>query len=85
MNVHTRWTDPKDDKKCITWAREYFAASAPYAAGSVYINFLTQDEGERIAEAYGKNFDRLVQVKNKYDPGNLFRQNQNIKPTVSVN
>lgn len=84
MNVHTRWTDPAEDKKCITWAREFFAASAPYAAGSVYINFLTQDESERISEAYGKNYDRLVDVKNKYDPGNLFRQNQNIKPTVSV-
>jgi FAD/FMN-containing dehydrogenase len=82
MNVHTRWADPKDDKKCITWAREFFAASAPYAAGSVYINFLMQDEGERISEAYGNNYDRLVQAKNKYDPGNLFRQNQNIKPTA---
>jgi FAD/FMN-containing dehydrogenase len=85
MNVHTRWRDPKEDKKCITWAREFFVASAPYAAGSVYINFLTQDEGERISEAYGGNYERLVQVKNKYDPGNLFRQNQNISPTVAVN
>jgi FAD/FMN-containing dehydrogenase len=82
MNVHTRWTDPAEDEKCIAWAREFFSASAPYAAGSVYINFLTQDEGERISEAYGKNFDRLVEAKNKYDPGNLFRQNQNIRPTV---
>lgn len=82
MNVHTRWIDPAEDDKCISWAREFFAAAAPYAAGSVYINFLTQDEGERIAEAYGKNYDRLVQMKNKYDPRNLFRQNQNIKPTV---
>lgn len=82
MNVHTRWNDPAEDKKCITWAREFFAASAPYAAGSVYINFLTQDEGERISEAYGKNYDRLVQAKNRYDPKNLFRQNQNIRPTV---
>ena len=80
MNVHTRWRDPSEDDKCIAWAREFFAAAAQYAAGSVYINFLTQDEGERIAEAYGPNFDRLAQLKNKYDPRNIFRQNQNIRP-----
>ncbi|MGH8809011.1 MAG: FAD-binding oxidoreductase [Noviherbaspirillum sp.] len=80
MNVHTRWTDPSQDKACITWAREFFLAAAPYATGGVYVNFLTQDESERIAQAYGKNYDRLVQVKNTYDPRNLFRQNQNIKP-----
>jgi FAD/FMN-containing dehydrogenase len=84
MNVHTRWTDPADDKKCIAWAREFFAASAPYASGSVYINFLTEDESERISQAYGKNYDRLVEAKNKYDPGNLFRRNQNIRPTVAL-
>jgi FAD/FMN-containing dehydrogenase len=82
MNVHTRWTDPAMDNACITWAREFFQASAPYATGGVYINFLTQDESERVTQAYGKNYDRLVQVKKTYDPNNLFRQNQNIKPTA---
>jgi len=82
MNVHARWDNPAEDGQCITWAREFFAASAPYAAGSVYINFLTQDEGERISEAYGPNYDRLVQLKTQYDPSNLFRQNQNIKPSA---
>jgi FAD/FMN-containing dehydrogenase len=80
MNVHTRWEAPADDARCIAWAREFFKASAPYAAGSVYINFLTQDEGARIKEAYGKNYDRLVEIKTKYDPHNLFRNNQNIPP-----
>ncbi len=82
MNVHTRWSDPAEDDKCIAWAREFFAATAPYAAGSVYVNFLTQDEGGRIAEAYGQNYDRLVEIKTKFDPRNLFRQNQNIKPSA---
>jgi FAD/FMN-containing dehydrogenase len=82
MNVHGRWIDPAKDSECITWARSFFAESAPYAAGSVYINFLTQDEGERISEAYGDNYSRLVLVKNQYDPHNLFRQNQNIQPSV---
>jgi FAD/FMN-containing dehydrogenase len=48
----------------------------------VYVNFLTKEEVDRIAAAYGPNYDRLVQVKNKYDPKNLFRMNQNIKPSV---
>lgn len=82
MNVHARWDDPADDTKCIKWAREFFVAAAPHAAGSVYINFLTQDEGERISEAYGVNYNRLVQIKTKYDPSNLFRNNQNIRPST---
>lgn len=80
MNVHTRWNDPAEDDKCISWARNFFNASAPFAGGSVYVNFLTQDDAGRINDAYGPNYQRLVQVKNKYDPHNLFRQNQNIKP-----
>ena len=81
MNVHGRWEDPADDKRCIGWARDYFNASAPFASGGVYVNFLTADEGDRIRSAYGPNYDRLIQVKRKYDPDNLFRMNQNIKPT----
>lgn len=80
MNVHGRWTDAADDGKVIAWAREFFGAAAPYAAGSVYVNFLTQDEGGRIHEAYGPNYARLVDVKRRYDPDNLFRFNHNIRP-----
>jgi len=60
----------------------FFDASAPYATGGVYINFVTQDETDRIAAAYGKNYKKLVRIKNKYDPNNLFRVNHNINPTV---
>ncbi|TFW31448.1 FAD-binding oxidoreductase [Massilia horti] len=80
MNVHGRWTDAADDARCMGWAREFFAAAAPYAAGSVYINFMTQDEGARIREAYGANYERLVQVKRRYDPENLFHFNHNVPP-----
>jgi FAD/FMN-containing dehydrogenase len=80
MNVHGRWADPADDQHCIGWARDFFKASAPFASGSVYVNFLTADEGERVRAAYGPNYDRLAQVKRTYDPENLFRMNQNIKP-----
>lgn len=80
MNVHTRWLDPAEDATCLAWAREFFKAAAPHAAGGVYINFLNEDEVDRIAEAYGPNYGRLKEVKAKYDPDNLFRSNQNIRP-----
>ena len=80
MNVHGRWTDPADDERCIRWARDYFKASAPFASSGVYVNFLTADEGDRVKAAYGQNYDRLAQIKRKYDPTNLFSTNQNIQP-----
>ncbi|MEO5616444.1 MAG: FAD-binding oxidoreductase [Candidatus Eisenbacteria bacterium] len=80
MNVHGRWEDPADDEDCIGWARSFFTASAPFASGGVYVNFLTADEGDRVRAAYGPNYDRLVKVKRQYDPNNLFCVNQNIKP-----
>jgi FAD/FMN-containing dehydrogenase len=80
MNVHGRWLDASDDNKVVSWAREFFTAAAPHAAGSVYINFLTQDEGARIREAYGPNYQRLLDIKQRYDPDNLFRFNHNIRP-----
>lgn len=80
MNVHTRWENASDDAACLAWAREFFKAAAPHAAGGVYINFLNEDEVDRIAEAYGPNYQRLGAIKAKYDPDNLFRSNQNIRP-----
>jgi len=80
MNVHGRWEDPADDERCIAWARDFFNASKPFASGGVYVNFLTADEGDRVRDAYGQNYDRLAQVKRMYDPENLFSTNQNIKP-----
>jgi FAD/FMN-containing dehydrogenase len=82
MNVHCRWDDPAKDEECIAWARDLWKAAAPFATGSVYVNFLTQEEGGRVREAYGENYERLVALKNKYDPKNLFVTNQNIEPTV---
>ncbi|RBI63046.1 FAD-linked oxidase [halophilic archaeon] len=81
MNVHTRWEDPEDDERCIAWAREFFDAMAPYATGGVYVNFISEREGEESL-AYGDNYDRLVEIKNEYDPTNLFHANQNVEPTA---
>lgn len=80
MNVHGRWDSASDDQACVTWARDFFKASAPYASAGVYVNFLTADETDRVRAAYGENYDRLVSIKKAMDPQNLFRVNQNIVP-----
>ena len=80
LNVHGRSNEAMDDQKCIGWARDFFKASAPYASAGAYVNFMTEEEGDRVAAAYGSNYERLVQVKRRYDPENVFHLNQNIKP-----
>ena len=80
MNAHTRWREQAQDKACIAWARQLFDATAPYASGSVYINFMPDDENDRVEKAYGPNYRRLTEIKHRYDPNNLFRVNQNIRP-----
>lgn len=82
-NVHGRWETPDADEKVISWAREFFDASKPYSTGGVYVNFLTQDETSRISSAYKPEvWKRLVDLKTKWDPTNLFRMNQNISPSA---
>ena len=81
MNVHGRWNDAADDGRGIGWARDFFNASAPFATGGAYVNFMTADESDRVRAAYGPNFGRLGEVKRKYDPDNLFSVNQNIQPS----
>ncbi len=77
MNVHTRWESADDDDRCVAWAREFFGATEPYATGGVYVNFVPDDE-ERVPQAYGSNYERLRELKQRYDPQNLFRINQNV-------
>ena len=81
VNVHGRWDLPDDDQRCIAWAREFFAKSQPFASKGAYINFLTEDESDRVAFAYGATYSRLLEIKQKYDPTKFFRMNQNFKPT----
>jgi len=79
------WLEPAADDLNIQWTRELAEVMRPFTTGSDYVNQigLESEEGtERIRAAYGMNYDRLVALKNKYDPSNLFRHNQNIKPTV---
>jgi FAD/FMN-containing dehydrogenase len=81
LNVHGRWDARTDDLRCIAWARAFFQATAPYASAGAYVNFMTEEEKDRVAAAYGANYDRLAQIKKLYDPDNLFHLNQNIKPS----
>ena len=80
------WTDPADDESAIAWTREAWAGMRDYSNGGAYLNFPGRgEEGERLLRAsYGSdNYDRLVDIKTKYDPDNLFRMNQNIEPRTS--
>ena len=81
INVHTRWDAAANDGKCIAWARDLIKALTPFSTGAVYVNFLTSDEEDRVKMAYGANLAKLVAVKKKYDPTNLFRMNANIRPS----
>jgi FAD/FMN-containing dehydrogenase len=81
FNVTGSWEKPEDDQKNIQWARDAWNDMRKYSTGGTYINFLNEEEGDdRIRDAYGENYDRLIDVKTKYDPGNMFRNNKNILP-----
>lgn len=74
------WENPEDNEANTAWVRDYAAALAPHSEEGGYINFMAADDQGRAAANYGANYDRLVEVKTKYDPGNLFHMNQNIVP-----
>jgi FAD/FMN-containing dehydrogenase len=76
------WMDPSTTDANIAWTRDAYSALQPYFAKRRYVNYLGDDEdaSEASRAAFGPNYDRLVQVKTAYDPGNLFRLNQNIPP-----
>jgi hypothetical protein len=81
LNAVSMWTDPHQDAANVNWSRGLWAAMRPFSPGSVYVNFIGPDEGEdRVRAAYGPNYERLAAIKGRYDPGNLFRLNQNIRP-----
>lgn len=74
------WSDPVETDASIEWAKGFWQAMRAFSPRGAYVNFM-EDEGEdRVREAYGDNYDRLVAIKTKYDPTNFFRLNQNIKP-----
>jgi hypothetical protein len=74
--------NPAHNEKIIGWTKTYWEALHPYSAGGAYVNFMMDEGAERVKATYRDNYERLVTLKNLYDPTNLFRVNQNIKPTV---
>jgi FAD/FMN-containing dehydrogenase len=81
ININAAWPEGGPSHPDIEWCRDYFAAMEPHATGGVYVNFLHHDEGEaRVRAAYGPRYERLARIKARYDPDNLFKSNQNIRP-----
>ncbi|MFN0095301.1 MAG: FAD-binding oxidoreductase [Dehalococcoidia bacterium] len=81
VNVIGQWEDPAESPQHIAWVREAWSAVEPLISGAAYVNHLAGDDSvEKVRASYGANFDRLVAVKRRYDPGNLFRLNANISP-----
>jgi len=74
------WPDPADNEKNIKWVKDYYKALEPYSLAGGYVNFMADDDQGRIRDNYKDNYSRLVSIKKKYDPNNLFHLNQNIKP-----
>ncbi|HEY6365992.1 MAG TPA: FAD-binding oxidoreductase [Candidatus Binatia bacterium] len=82
-NIAASWEKSEDDKTNIDWARAAWRDLRSFSTGGTYVNFLTEEEGdERIHAAYGKNYGRLIEVKSRWDPGNLFCMNKNIAPRM---
>lgn len=78
--IIAQWADPAQNDECTNWARQTYDSLRPYMADAVYVNYLDADDAARVRAAYGPNFDRLREVKRRYDPANLFHLNQNIAP-----
>ena len=74
--------DPANNARMIAWARDYWTALHPYSAGGGYVNMMMDEGEERVRASYRDNYERLAQVKRTYDPDNLFRVNQNIRPAA---
>jgi FAD/FMN-containing dehydrogenase len=74
--------DPANKDRITTWARDYWEALHPHGSGGAYVNFMMDEGDERIRETYGENYEKLTQIKAKYDPRNFFRVNQNIRPAA---
>ena len=74
------WSDPREQEAHIEWARSFHQAMQPYSRGDVYVNYLSDESEDEVRAAYGHHYHRLRELKRKYDPQNVFRNNQNISP-----
>ncbi len=76
--------DPANAAKITSWCKDYWEALHPYSSGGAYSNFMMDEGQERVKASYRHNYERLSGIKNQYDPNNLFRVNQNIKPVINA-
>lgn len=84
LTITNGWEDPADDAANIAWVRSTWEDLRSFSTGGTYVNFLTAEEGdERIRAAYGPSYDRLIEIKSRWDPANLFRMNKNIAPQAA--
>jgi FAD/FMN-containing dehydrogenase len=82
--VHSKWIDQSGDDPNLAWTRELAAAMKPFTTGSAYLNFVTEESGDRVVAAFGtRAYARLQALKDRYDPDNVFRSNQNVAPTLA--
>jgi FAD/FMN-containing dehydrogenase len=84
VNVDSGWADPRASDENMAWTRECWTALQQFSRGGMYLNYGSLEPEEQVRAVYGENYDRLVRIKDKYDPDNMFRLNQNIKPIGSV-
>ncbi len=84
LGIESNWEDPQDDEANVAWAREVVSDMRRFSSGGNYLNFpgFMEEGQDLMRDAYGENYERLVELKNQHDPANLFRLNQNIKPTA---
>ncbi|WP_394327980.1 FAD-binding oxidoreductase [Halogranum amylolyticum] len=84
LGIEANWDDPADDEANVEWARTLWAEMQPYSPGGLYINFpgFGEEGDDLVRAAYGDNYERLADVKARYDPENLFRSNQNVEPST---
>jgi FAD/FMN-containing dehydrogenase len=78
--IISQWTNPADTDAGVAWARGTYNSLQPHMADDAYINYLDDDDSNRVRAAYGPNYDRLRDLKRRYDPQNVFHLNQNIPP-----
>lgn len=80
LHIFPGWVDPANDREIMSWARAFHEATAPYATGGVYVNLIDRDEPDAARTAYGRNRERLAELKAKWDPDNVFHMNHNVAP-----
>jgi len=82
IHILGEWPDPSENEEQIAWVRNVDVAIQPWAQQGAYLNYLMDEGEQRVKESFGAHYKRMEELKNKYDPTNFFRLNQNIKPTV---